>query len=256
MKTMRWVRPDCLQVTDDFSAGGALYYYKGRGVFNPPLPAELSMERTLLGTAQQMERVGGPTGFHRAGIRQRAPRRKPPSERSYRDVELREHFVDYRVTLGSSAREAILDEIRRAQRDAGQEVEAAGWLFGQYRPRADGDWTEVALATRSTERSGTRGEVYLSDPFEAIAAVRSAGYPHMQLLGDWHSHTARGSELPSLQDAKAWAGTMDSLARDAYVSLLVSPSEEMGWMFPRFSGWAAGRYGSPSRPVVGRARVN
>lgn len=38
-----------------------------------------------------LERVGGVTGFHRAGI-------------------------------------------RRAHRDAGQEVEAAGWLFGQYRP--------------------------------------------------------------------------------------------------------------------------
>ena len=44
--------------------------------------------------------------------------------------------------------------------------------------RADGDWTEVALATRSIERSGTRGEVYLSDPWEATAAVHNAGYPH------------------------------------------------------------------------------
>lgn len=49
---------------------------------------------------------------------------------------------------------------------------------------------------------------------------------------------------------------MDSLARDAYVSLLVSPSEELGWMTPKFSAWVAGRYGVPSRPVVGRAHVN
>ena len=71
------------------------------------------------------------TGFHRAGIRQRAPSRKRPVKPS---VELREHYVDYRVSLGTSAREAILTEIKRAHRDAGQEVEAAGWLFGQYRP--------------------------------------------------------------------------------------------------------------------------
>ena len=55
-----------------------------------------------------LERVGGVTGFHRAGIRQRAPSRKRPVKPS---VELREHYVDYRVSLGTSAREAILTEI-------------------------------------------------------------------------------------------------------------------------------------------------
>ena len=106
----------------------------------------------------------------------------------------------------------------------------------------------MALATRSIERSGTRGEVYLSDPWEATAAVHNAGYPHLHLLGDWHSHTIPGSELPSLQDAKAWAGTMDSLARDAYVSLLVSPSEELGWMTPKFQPGSQGAMAYPRGP--------
>jgi hypothetical protein len=210
------------------------------------------VERGSLGMlGGEVTRVGGVTGFHRAG-RQRTPSRQRPA---LREVELREHHVDYSVSLGSSARSDILAEIKRAHRAAGQDVEAAGWLFGQYRPRADRDWTEVALATRSTERAGTRGEVFLSDPFEAIAAVRNAGYPHLELLGDWHSHTVRGSELPSLGDARAWAGTMDKLGRSAYVSLLVAPGEELGWMTPKFSAWIAGRYGQPSTPVVGRATL-
>jgi hypothetical protein len=55
---------------------------------------------------------------------------------------------------------------------------------------------------------------------------------------------------------KLGAGTMDSLGRDAYVSLIVSPSDEgTGWMIPSFSAWVAGRYGYPSRPVVERARI-
>jgi hypothetical protein len=98
---------------------------------------------------------------------------------------------------------------------------------------------------------GDRSTVYLSNPIEAITAVRAAGYPNLQLLGDWHSHTVRGSELPSLADARAWAGTMDSLGRDAYVSVIVSPSEEQGWMFPKFSAWVAGHHNGA--PIVGSA---
>ena len=167
------------------------------------------IQRAGFGPPEAMTRVGGVTGFHRAWTRQRAPSRKRPAERS---VELREHYVDYRVSLGNSAREAILDEIKRAHRDAGQEVEAAGWLFGQYRPRAEGDWTEVALATRSIERSGTRGEVYLSDPFEAIAAVHNAGFPHLHLLGDLaQSHSRRpGAAEPA---RRASLGRNDGFAR-------------------------------------------
>jgi hypothetical protein len=75
------------------------------------------------------------------------------------------------------------------------------------------------------------------------------------VIGDWHAHTIRGSELPSEQDARAWAGTADSLGREAYVSLIVSPSAEMGWTCAEFSAWVARRFGVPSRPVVERARL-
>jgi hypothetical protein len=49
---------------------------------------------------------------------------------------------------------------------------------------------------------------------------------------------------------------MDKLARAAYVSLIISPHVEQGWMFPKFSAWVAGRHGIPETPIVGRAHVN
>jgi hypothetical protein len=189
--------------------------------------------------------------------RRTTARRPAKAAKLVREVELRDRgFVDYSVTLGDGARRDILGEIRRAHQAAGEAIEACGWLFSQYRPRADHNATTISLATRSVERSGTRGSVYLSDPIEALAAVRNAGYEHLHLIGDWHSHVVPTSELPSLQDARAWCGQMDALARDAYLSLVVSPSESQGWLFPRFSAWICGRYGSPSRPVVGRARMS
>lgn len=214
--------------------------------------------RTAPSSPERIDRIGGMSGIGREKTKQRTPRRPVwqlgPDPRSYRDVELREHYVDFKVSIGSTAREAILEEIKRAHRAAGKAVEAGGWLFGWHRPRAETNSSEIALITRSTERGGDRTTVYLSDPFEALASVR-VDYPRMEILGDWHSHVFRGSELPSRADAIAWSGTMDKLARDAYVSVIVSPSAEQGWMFPRFSAWVAGRHGVPSQPLVGRARI-
>jgi hypothetical protein len=177
-----------------------------------------------------------------------------PFGHSYREVELRERgYVDYSVSLNPDVREGILGEIRRAHHEAGQEVEAGGWLFSRYRPTESSDWIRITDATRSgAETPGTRSSVTLGDPVEAMAAMHDAG---LALVGDWHSHCVASSELPSMQDAKAWAGTMDGLGRSSYVSVLVSPTEGTGWMIPRFSAWVAGRYGVPSRPVVGRARI-
>jgi hypothetical protein len=172
---------------------------------------------------------------------------------SYEEVELRETFVDYKVGLSPNAREDILDEIRRAHREAGQEIEVGGWLFGPHRPRADLNWINIVKVV--TGPRGSRSSVMLGDPLDALGVVRDAGLKHLHVLGCWHSHSEGGSELPSLQDAKAWAGTMDGLGRQAYVALIVSPSPNVRWMVPRFSAWVAGRYGVPSQPVVGRARL-
>ena len=172
---------------------------------------------------------------------------------SYREVQLVEHYVDFGVDIGSGARETILGAINRAHRESG-DVELGGWLFAQYRPRHDTRSLCIAYATVTA--LGTRDSVSLGDPIDGIVAARNAGIGEAwNLVGDWHAHPCRGSELPSYQDAKAWAGTMDSLGRSAYVSLIVSPAESGGWMFPRFSAWVAGRHGVPSRPMVGRARM-
>jgi hypothetical protein len=177
-------------------------------------------------------------------------------ELSYRDVKLVEHFVSYKVSLTSYVKNDILAEIRRAHQEAGEEIEAAGWLFAQYLPRGSSDSIEVVRATRSGSEPGTRTRVFLGDPIDAMVAVRNQGLGHLKLVGDWHCHTRGGSQLPSDADARAWAGTMDSLGRSAYVSVIVSPNDQgSGWTLPSFSAWVAGRTGHPSRPVVGRARI-
>jgi hypothetical protein len=175
-------------------------------------------------------------------------------ELSYRDVKLVERgYADFAVDLGSGARETILGEIRQAHREVG-DVEVAGWLFSQGSLRHDSRSLTIAYATLGGR--GNARTVSLGDPLDGIAAARSAGIDeHWKLCGDWHRHPRGGSELPSHQDAKAWAGTADWLARSCYVSLIVSPSENLGWMSPKLSAWVARRYGSPSGPVVQRARM-
>jgi hypothetical protein len=189
----------------------------------------------------------------------RAPRRPAkqalPFGYSYKEVELVERgYADFSVDLGSGARETILDAISRTQREAG-DVELGGWLFAQHRPRHDARSVCIAFATVIAR--GTHDSVSLGDPIDGIVAARSEGIGEpWALVGDFHCHTRGGSELPSMQDARAWAGTSDSLGRSAYVSLIVSPAESGGWMFPRFSAWVARRFGVPSRPVVQRARMD
>jgi proteasome lid subunit RPN8/RPN11 len=200
---------------------------------------------------------GGVTSLRPRRVKQQAQIERDAAKRpfgySYREAEFREHFVRYSVGLEPKVRDAILGEIKRAHRRAGEEVEVAGWLGARYRPREDSDWIRVVHATRSgSDARGSRTSVTLCDPFDALVEMRREGF---HLCGDWHCHCIGGSELPSDQDVRAWCGTMDGLGRSAYVSLVVSPGEETGWWTPRFSAWVAGRYGLPSRPVVGRARI-
>ena len=142
------------------------------------LQAEFRTSGALIerpGGSVRVVEAGSANGSSRVGTIERTStltKRRPATQRpkwqlgpdplSYKEVELRDRgYVDYRVSLGSSARKDILSEIDRAHQAAGEAVEAAGWLFSQYRPRADHNSTSIALVTRSIERSGTRGEVYL-----------------------------------------------------------------------------------------------
>jgi hypothetical protein len=190
---------------------------------------------------------GGPT----------RPRPRPRSvKRDESDVQLLEHFVDYTVELGTYARKAIVDEIKRAHSAAGEAVETGGWLLGQFRPRADGDSTTVQFVTGPGDGAALRrNHLLLGDPWEALMLVREQwGRDELYVLGDWHAHLIRGSELPSRADVRRWRRAMDRLngARAAYVSVIVSPSEEMGWMVPRFSAWVGGYHGA-DQAVFGRA---
>jgi hypothetical protein len=140
----------------------------------------------------------------------------------YTEVELLERgFADFTVDVGSGARETILGEIQRAHRETG-DVEVGGWLFSQGSLHHHRRFVTVAYATLAGRGNAT--SVAIGEPLDGIEAARSAGIDaHWKLCGDWHCHPNGGSELPSHQDARAWAGVADSLARSCYVSLIVSP---------------------------------
>jgi Prokaryotic homologs of the JAB domain len=180
-----------------------------------------------------------------------------PFGHSYRDVELREQYVNFKVTLTSFVRQRILDEIRRVHRDAGEEIEMGGWLFAHYLPRLRSDSIQIVhVVGPGADARASRTRLIMGDPLEAMTEVHAVGLGHLRLVGDWHSHTVRGSDLPSLQDARAWAGTADSLARQAYVALVVAPNDNgYGWSMPMFSAWVVERVGFPSTPICARARV-
>jgi hypothetical protein len=174
-----------------------------------------------------------------------------PTPHSYRDVEVLERGESgFVVDLSTYTKNFILDTIRHAHRQAGEAVEVAGWLWTPSKRPGQNDWLTIAHAT--VDAVGTPTSVFLSDPHEARTQL-PLDLDHMTLAGDWHTHASKGSTLPSETDARAWAGTADALARDCYVSLIVSPSSPMGWTFTR---WIAYRRGTPSRPYVARAALS
>ena len=214
---------------------------------------------SFLGYSGVIERYGG-TAELIGGTRARPPRpRRPRTAPREPEVELLERdYVDYRVELGSGARRTILETIKAVQRAHG-DVEVGGWLLSQYRPRADVGFCTIshALPPDPDARVGGTSFEFGRDAIDAMVTARTTpGLERRHVVGDWHTHTVPGSQLPSLQDARAWCGTMDRLARTRYVSLIVAPSESGGWSFPHFSAWVAGRGGVPSRPIVGRARMS
>jgi hypothetical protein len=151
---MREVRRhrDHLTVYEEFPDGtcrGRYFTRNADGEWQPELPddVEVPVERSVAGSPRgTIERIGGATGFGSVRTKKRAPTRARP-ERSYRDVELRlRGYVDYEVKLGSTARETIIDEIKRAHRVGGPATETGGFLFGQWRPSADGNFTVVSHA--------------------------------------------------------------------------------------------------------------
>ena len=81
-----------------------------------------------------------------------------PYGHSYRDVELREHFVRCTVDLTPQVREGIFAEIKRVHRDRGEEVEVGGWLFSPYLARATSDSIEVVRSTWPAKALLRRGQ--------------------------------------------------------------------------------------------------
>jgi hypothetical protein len=54
----------------------------------------------------------------------------------------------------------------------------------------------------------------------------------------------------------AWASERDAAVLARYVGVIVSPSEDMGWMSPVYSAWTVRREGPRALPVCEPARLD
>jgi hypothetical protein len=140
-----------LTIFEEFADGGCaghLYHWLGDR-WEPPLPLGVEApERSQSRGRGMIERFGAAHATtrrrHDNEYRGQSHARGDPSGRPGRSAPMlapigrssssSAGYVDYKVSVGGTAREAILDEIKRAHRAAGQPVEAAGWLFGWHRP--------------------------------------------------------------------------------------------------------------------------
>jgi hypothetical protein len=89
-----------------------------------------------------------------------------------------------------------------------------------------------------------------------VLRTAPASLQHLKHLGDWHVHPTAGSTLPSRGDAMAWASERDAAVLARYVGVIVSPSEDMGWMSPVYSAWTVRREGPRALPVCEPARLD
>jgi proteasome lid subunit RPN8/RPN11 len=223
---------------EDGTCAGRLHY-RVNGRWQPPLPPDVEPH---IGTVEPSRSIARSSS--RLGHLLEA-------------VEIRTHSAEpetFRVTLSPQVKRDILEEVGSVRRSFGGEPrEAAGYLFSAQRVR--GDWCHLTVGLATTAGDSRHGLYSVAFGAEPLDVQRS--FPpelaHMELAGDFHSHSVAGSTIPSDADARAWAGSMDRAGLDRYIGVIVSPSESLGWMKPVISAWSVRR--EESRPVCEPARL-
>src|SRR4026209_389240 len=103
----------------DGTCEARLYYRQGDGRWQPPLPRDIQLTIGAGAPSRSIARSSS------SGLRRPSWKLSYKEEHSYRNVELREHYVSYKVALTPQVRDDILGEIKRAHREAGEPVEVA-----------------------------------------------------------------------------------------------------------------------------------
>jgi hypothetical protein len=243
MKEVRRVRDDVISVFEEFEGGGcsARLYYRVNGRWQPPLPPDVEPPVGTNEPSRSIARSSKRSGHLLEAVEIRTRSTEPET---------------FCVDLSIQAKRDILEETAFVRRAFGGEPrEACGYLFAAQRPQGWWSHLSVGLATRGGDsRHGIYSVQFGAEPLDVRRSFPTE-LAHMELCGDFHSHSIPGSTVPSDSDARAWAGQMNRAGLDRYLGLIVSPSESSGWMSPVISAWTVRREGVQSRPVCEPARL-
>jgi hypothetical protein len=225
------------QFGDGTCAGRLFYRVNGR--WQPPLPPDVEPPIGTDEPSRSIARSSSALGHLLEAVEIRTRSTEPET---------------FCVDLSIQATRDILEEVSFVRRSFdGEPREAAGYLFSAQRVR--GDWSHLSVGLATTAGDSRHGLYSVAFGVEPLDVQRS--FPpelaHMELAGDFHSHSVAGSTIPSDADARAWLGQMDRAGLERYLGVIISPSEASGWMSPVISAWSVRREGS--RPVCEPAVV-
>lgn len=149
--------------------------------------------------------------------------------------ELEAAHFEIRLTAGvmRTIEQQVADAMWRFDR---RDVESGGWLFAHDAP--DAECVHLAYASGpGPEAEHGNGRVRLTDALKASLWLDDLSITSRLIrVGDWHSHPSDDPE-PSDADLSAWQKNHRAADASQWVSLIVTPGPEMGWMAPRFHGY-------------------
>jgi hypothetical protein len=178
--------------------------------------------------------------------------------RSAPKIRFRERSAfGYTVSLGPGVRAEIEDEVSWCRHNGGgfpdHEVrETGGYLYSLVRPGLDEVTIHLASGPGPDSLHGYDAlrMSRVEDVEEQLFATRPRHLFHR--CGCWHSHPVPDDE-PSPTDMQSWVLRSKKTATLSYCSLIVTPKESGGWMYPKISAFQT--FGDGAGYVCERARV-
>jgi hypothetical protein len=176
------------------------------------------------------------------------------------EIELLEtpSVAPFTITVRPEARRAIEEEVAWCSPNGGAFPdrgwrESGGVLYANARSRFDR--VEVVLASGPGPYSRHALDAFQRSSTEDIERQLFGAYRPRHLfhrIGSWHSHPVP-DDRPSQADMEAWITRSKETEGMSYVSVIVTPADSGGWMFPQLSGWVVRHDGA--RYICERTRV-
>lgn len=221
-----------LSVFEQFPDGTcrARLFYRHVDGWSPPLPADIEPPASGR-NSEPITRDGGTSTVIEKRRRSTGPK-----------VEFRERSAfGFKVRLEPKVTTAIEEEVSWCRHNGGgfpdQKVrETGGYLYSLWRPKLDE--TTIHLASGPGPDSLHGAEAMMLSRVEDVERELFRDRPRhlFHRAGCWHSHPIP-DDRPSPADMESWALRSEKTATLSYASLIVTPAESGGWMYPRFSAF-------------------